>query len=97
MSDRVCEEVDYGEGKIGVMFHCPGCGYCHAPVIKADEGPLWKFNGDFIKPTFTPSIRVTAAINCHSYVTDGQIRFLNDCDHELAGQTVPLQEWDDNE
>ena len=27
---------------------------------------------------------------CHSYVTDGKIRFLNDCTHELAGQTVEL-------
>lgn len=27
---------------------------------------------------------------CHSFVTDGSIQFLNDCTHELAGQTVPL-------
>lgn len=27
---------------------------------------------------------------CHSFVTDGRIRFLNDCTHELAGQTVDL-------
>ncbi len=27
---------------------------------------------------------------CHSYVTDGQIQFLGDCTHALAGQTVPL-------
>ena len=29
-------------------------------------------------------------IQCHSFVTDGQIQFLSDCTHELAGQTVPL-------
>lgn len=29
---------------------------------------------------------------CHSFVTDGQIRFLADCTHALAGQTVPLPE-----
>jgi len=29
---------------------------------------------------------------CHSYITDGNIQFLSDCTHELAGQTVPLQE-----
>jgi len=28
---------------------------------------------------------------CHSFVTDGQIQFLGDCTHALAGQTVPLQ------
>lgn len=27
---------------------------------------------------------------CHSFVTDGQIQFLGDCTHPLAGQTVPL-------
>jgi len=28
---------------------------------------------------------------CHSYVTDGQIHFLGDCTHALAGQIVPLR------
>lgn len=32
---------------------------------------------------------------CHSFVTDGQIQFLGDCTHALAGQTVALPEWDD--
>ena len=27
---------------------------------------------------------------CHSFVRDGQIQFLGDCTHALAGQTVPL-------
>lgn len=30
---------------------------------------------------------------CHSFVTDGQIQFLGDCTHALAGQTVPLPDW----
>jgi hypothetical protein len=29
---------------------------------------------------------------CHSFVTDGQIQFLSDCTHALAGQTVPLED-----
>lgn len=29
---------------------------------------------------------------CHSFVTDGQIQFLTDCTHKLAGQTVSLPE-----
>lgn len=29
---------------------------------------------------------------CHSFVTDGRIRFLGDCTHDLAGQTVDLPE-----
>lgn len=31
---------------------------------------------------------------CHSFVTDGRIRFLSDCTHALAGQTVDLPEWE---
>lgn len=31
---------------------------------------------------------------CHSFVSDGQIQFLPDCTHALAGQTVPLPEVD---
>lgn len=31
---------------------------------------------------------------CHSFVRDGQIQFLGDCTHELAGQTVPIPAWE---
>lgn len=30
---------------------------------------------------------------CHSFITDGRIRFLDDCTHALAGQTVDLPDW----
>ncbi len=30
---------------------------------------------------------------CHSFVRGGQIQFLNDSTHALAGQTVPLPAW----
>lgn len=30
---------------------------------------------------------------CHSFVTDGQIRFLDDCTHALAGKTVQIPEF----
>lgn len=33
---------------------------------------------------------------CHSFVTDGQIQYLSDCSHELAGQTIPLEPPPDN-
>lgn len=32
---------------------------------------------------------------CHSFVKDGMIQFLNDCTHDLAGQTVELLEIND--
>lgn len=31
---------------------------------------------------------------CHSFVRGGQIQFLNDCTHALAGQTVALKPFD---
>lgn len=31
---------------------------------------------------------------CHSFVRDGQIIFLPDCTHALAGKTVPLEVFD---
>lgn len=30
---------------------------------------------------------------CHSFVTDGQVLFLGDCTHKLAGQTVALPDY----
>lgn len=27
---------------------------------------------------------------CHSFIRDGKIQYLNDCTHELAGQTVEM-------
>lgn len=30
---------------------------------------------------------------CHSFVADDTISFLNDCTHDLAGHSVPLQDF----
>jgi hypothetical protein len=32
------------------------------------------------------------ANQCHSFIRNGQIQFLSDCHHELAGKTVDLPE-----
>ena len=32
-------------------------------------------------------------IICHSFVRNGNIQFLGDCTHALAGQTVELPDW----
>ncbi len=34
---------------------------------------------------------------CHSFVRGGKIEFLADCTHALAGKTVPLPPWDDED
>lgn len=34
---------------------------------------------------------------CHSFVTDGRIQYLSDCTHRLAGQTVDLLPFPEDE
>lgn len=46
-----------GGGRRGVHYWCQGCRGIHGVVI---EGPgAWGFNGDYDKPTFTPSVLTT--------------------------------------
>lgn len=100
---------------IGLVIKCPGCGEDHA--LRAE---VWSFNGDMVRPTFSPSLHFRTGhymsshqpgkrcwcdynaehpddpapcvcYRCHSFVTDGQIQFLSDSTHELAGKTVPLE------
>ncbi len=74
-----------------IIFYCPGCKSLQR-LTKS-----WTFNGNFEKPTITPSI-LTKGYNaeekisytCHSFVTDGKIKFLSDCTHKLKDQTVDL-------
>lgn len=78
------------------LFWCPGCDMAHGP------NDTWQFNGDVERPTLSPSVLVnqgradpTSPV-CHSFVRDGQIQFLPDCTHALAGKTVPLPDWPDS-
>ena len=89
------------------MFHCPGCKMSH--ILNTEKtnsnNSCWKFNNDLEKPTFNPSLLVTCPKfgksetdrRCHSFVRDGKIEFLNDCTHELKGQTVELEDIEDIE
>lgn len=85
------------DGKIkGHMIFCPACKNGHGFDIHR-----WQFNGDFEKPTFTPSMLVTSSkpenpnfYICHSFVTDGKIRFLDDCTHDLKGKTLELEHFE---
>lgn len=73
-------------------IQCPGCGNWHA-----FDG-RWSFNGDFERPTFSPSMLVNQhdpGSRCHSFVTDGRIQFLSDCFHQYAGQTLDLEDIED--
>lgn len=92
-----------GAGHQEYWFMCPGCKYDHTFIVQygANEKktePKWSFNGDLDKPTFSPSLLYReydgdeVSHICHSYVRDGSIQFLNDCTHDLKGQTVALAE-----
>lgn len=81
----------------GIRWDCPGCGNPH--VVPTTGPTAWGFNGDFDRPTLTPSIliyghlateRCAAVPRCHSFVRDGRIEFLGDCTHTLAGTTVDM-------
>jgi hypothetical protein len=72
------------------LFLCPGCKYPHS----FDD--RWTWNNDVEKPTVSPSILVWQSKpekRCHSFITDGKIKFLDDCYHELKGKTVDLPEF----
>lgn len=75
--------------KSGLAHWCPGCNGMH--ILP----PTWTFNGDLLRPTFTPSFAhgansVTEGPRCHYILTDGVLNFCLDCSHNLKGQSVPL-------
>lgn len=89
-----------GNGCKGYHFHCEGCDSAHVVYVTGNDVPNWSFNGNEEKPTFKPSIlaRWTEGIEekkmvCHSFVTDGRIKYLNDCTHNLKGKTVELLDF----
>lgn len=84
-----------------VLLNVPGpTGELRLPVILRGtrEGTkCWTWNGSTEAPTLKPSVltegysqREHRKFRCHSFINDGNVQFLGDCDHELAGQTVPL-------
>jgi hypothetical protein len=80
-----------------------GFNYFH--VIDTNGPIKWKWNGSLDKPTFEPSLlfwyehrldedeeekKYVDSARCHSFVREGNIQFLSDCGHALAGKTVEL-------
>lgn len=75
------------------VFFCPACEKDH-PFDQR-----WEFNGDTESPTFSPSLLVYAdnngyQVRCHSFVRNGMIEYLNDCEHNMAGQTVEIPQYE---
>jgi hypothetical protein len=94
----MCDRDKQGQQRfIGVAFECPACNQMHAvtTTVKNGSGSIWAWNGNYEKPTLTPSIRVMNGAGrtlCHAWVKDGKVEYLDDCAHALAGTTVDLPE-----
>ncbi len=71
----------YPQGFVGIM--CPGCGHVHALSVQQMESgrPVWGFNDDMDKQTFTPSLKVSTGI----YVPG----------HEDWRKKIPLDDQED--
>lgn len=81
-----------------IWFRCPACEHGHTIPTKGPRG--WQWNGDLDRPTISPSLKVTTPDPkggtplrvCHFYVKNGQIEYLGDCTHALAGKTIPMED-----
>lgn len=97
---RAREVNDHGRIYMQHMYWCPGCDMPHAVAVKPGVngiGAGWIFTGTLECPTYSPS-QLTKykygpdqkQVICHTFIKAGQIQYLNDCTHAMAGQTVPL-------
>lgn len=79
---------------IQYLYWCNGCGYEHAFALKS-EGGNHEFNMDLDNPTVSPSLlqNFTPGKLCHSFIKNGKIQYLSDCEHCLKGQTIELPEY----
>lgn len=51
----------------------------------------WTWNGSTTAPTLRPSLKTTGHdYLCHTWITDGHAQYLDECSHDLRGQTAPL-------
>lgn len=90
-----CKAVIRDTRIVALQYWCPGCGIGHKVNLDADKGhPLWYWNGNLEKPTLSPSVNYPARPRCHSFLREGRIEFLDDCDHAFAGKTVDAPDWE---
>ena len=94
---KIVKSVKSTGDPLFVRFYCEGCEEMHILKVSG-KGCTWEFNNDFERPTFKPSLLVNKGKSdvyapvCHSFITDGHIKYLNDCTHHLAGKTIELSE-----
>ena len=99
-ADRIGTKIVRREGSYSVPtyeHYCPACGHMHGFAVEKPfhKGDIWTFNGNGDIPTFSPSMNIGIGpypdghmTRCHYFLTEGRIQYLNDCTHDLVGQTV---------
>lgn len=86
-----------------ITFWCPGCKSYHGVPVKSNisQARCWTWNGDLEKPTLAPSLLIqyngadsgkdgAPPSVCHLFVINGQIQYISDSTHALAGKTVEM-------
>lgn len=68
-----------------LLFHCPGCKEMHQVQVGEGSGPRWGFNGDYDRPTFTPSVLVGG----HKVIRDDQGKWTGEWERDASGNPVP--------
>lgn len=91
-----------GKCEFYASFWCGGCNEEHTIPIRGEHG--WGFDGNDESPSFVPSVLVhevkrvdgsTYTPRCHLFVTAGNIHYLDDSQHDLKGQIVPMTDIDE--
>lgn len=87
MSAKFFELLEGGKNS----FYCPACDCRHWIDTR------WTISGPNDLLTVRPSIRVHWEEGpdrkcCHLFITNGNIEYLTDCTHDLAGKTILLEE-----
>ena len=91
----------------GFLFWCDGCKEHHQINTNPNytwefNGDLEKptFSPSYLTwldpnpkadPKFDKDGKYRNGFRCHSFIRDGEIQYLNDCTHKLAGQTVKMK------
>jgi hypothetical protein len=75
-----------GGGQEGLHFWCPGCDEPHQ-IRTAPTG--WGWNGDLVKPTFTPSVLVTSG----HYAQGSDSQTTGECWCNLEARTGEKPHW----
>jgi len=95
---QISQFLRRAEGGI-ISHYCPACRQMHGFFVdkpNPENGAHWRWDGNIVAPTFLPSMNITAKDDgeifycCHYRLENGQLEYLKDCTHALAGIKMAL-------